>query len=53
MVKALQLDVTSHQSIENAKSIVEQMLGSLDVLVNNAGIARASGKEGKAMLKGV
>ena len=51
-VDVLQLDVTSDASIAAAVTTIEQKYGQLDVLFNNAGIARASGSEREAMLKG-
>lgn len=41
-VRALRLDVTSPESIAAAAARIRSELGRLDVLVNNAGIARAS-----------
>lgn len=35
----VQIDVTNHDSIEAAKNVVEQKTGSLDVLINNAGVS--------------
>ena len=40
---ALQLDVTKRDSLPPALAEVERMLGSIDVLVNNAGVAVVSG----------
>jgi len=36
---AIELDVTSHESIAGAVAASEQQLGPIDVLVNNAGVA--------------
>src|SRR5215469_15350109 len=38
--EAIQLDVTDHASIAAAARQIEDTLGRLDVLVNNAGISR-------------
>ncbi|NML38825.1 SDR family oxidoreductase [Chitinophaga sp. G-6-1-13] len=38
-VTAIQLDVTDTDSINKAKEVISQQAGSLDVLINNAGIA--------------
>lgn len=37
-IKAIEIDVTNPESIANAKSIVENEQGKLDILINNAGI---------------
>lgn len=38
-IEALEIDVTSDESIKQAAATVEQKFGRLDVLLNNAGIA--------------
>ncbi|WP_439555622.1 SDR family oxidoreductase [Dyadobacter sp.] len=38
-VKAIQLDVTDPQSIQAAKNLIATETGSLDILINNAGIS--------------
>jgi len=40
-VSLLQMDVDSDESVANASSAVRVEIGSLDVVVNNAGIERA------------
>ena len=45
--RALQLDVTRQASIAAAAARIRSELGRLDVLVNNAGIARAGASSGK------
>lgn len=37
-IKAIQIDVTSDQSVLNAKNTIEKEQGKLDILINNAGI---------------
>lgn len=44
--RALQLDVTQHASIAAAAERIRTELGRLDVLINNAAIAHAGGREG-------
>ncbi|QNK64443.1 SDR family oxidoreductase [Pedobacter sp. PAMC26386] len=38
-IKAIEIDVTSLQTILSAKSVIEKEKGHLDVLINNAGIS--------------
>jgi NAD(P)-dependent dehydrogenase (short-subunit alcohol dehydrogenase family) len=38
-VQAIQIDISNKASIESAKDIVTKRTGSLDVLINNAGIS--------------
>tara|TARA_B100000029_G_scaffold471544_1_gene511282 strand:+ start:673 stop:1401 length:729 start_codon:yes stop_codon:yes gene_type:complete len=38
--RAIQIDVTSSESIENAFTIIEKELNGVDILVNNAGITK-------------
>ncbi|KAK1147212.1 hypothetical protein N8T08_001951 [Aspergillus melleus] len=38
-LSTVHLDVTDHESISQAASIVEQQFGRLDVLINNAGVS--------------
>lgn len=42
-VDAIQIDVTSDESIEKAVTTVNEKYGRIDVLFNNAGIAHAKG----------
>ena len=51
-VRAIQLDVTSTDSIAAAVARIDAELGRLDVLVNNAGIAR-SNAESDASLENI
>jgi NAD(P)-dependent dehydrogenase (short-subunit alcohol dehydrogenase family) len=46
--RAVQLDVTDQASIDAAAKLIQNELGRLDVLVNNAGIAHA-GKPGRSL----
>ena len=48
-VHPIQLDVTDDASIAAAVDHVEQQFGRLDILVNNAAIARANGDESETM----
>jgi NAD(P)-dependent dehydrogenase (short-subunit alcohol dehydrogenase family) len=48
-VSLLQMDVDSDESVANASSAVGAEIGSLDVVVNNAGIERAGSVEGLTM----
>lgn len=45
-VEMIQLDVTSQESIDRASALVKDKFGSLDVLVNNAGIRCATDPAG-------
>ena len=47
--RALQLDVTDHASIAAAAGRIQQELGRLDVLVNNAAISRVGKLPGQSM----
>ena len=48
-VSLLQMDVDSDESVASATSAVRAEIGSLDVLVNNAGIERSGSVEGLTM----
>jgi NAD(P)-dependent dehydrogenase (short-subunit alcohol dehydrogenase family) len=48
-VSVLQMDVDSDESVARASSAVRAEIGSLDALVNNAGIERAGSVEGLTM----
>ncbi|KJS15103.1 MAG: dehydrogenase [Hoeflea sp. BRH_c9] len=48
-VHPIQLDVTDEASIHAAVAQVEQKFGRLDILINNAAISRANGKEAESM----
>ena len=48
-VHPIQLDVTDEASIRAAVALVEQQFGRLDILINNAAISRAKGKESGIM----
>jgi NAD(P)-dependent dehydrogenase (short-subunit alcohol dehydrogenase family) len=45
----VELDVTSDESVKKAKEFIEQKSGSLDVLVNNAGILNVIPEPGKSV----
>lgn len=45
----IQLDVTDQASIDAAVAHVEQQFGRLDILINNAAIARANGEKSETM----
>ncbi|AKM08621.1 SDR family NAD(P)-dependent oxidoreductase [Pelagerythrobacter marensis] len=48
-VHPIQLDVTDEASINAAVAQVEKQFGRLDILINNAAISRANGKESETM----
>jgi NAD(P)-dependent dehydrogenase (short-subunit alcohol dehydrogenase family) len=48
-VHAIRLDVTDQASIQAAVAEVEEKFGRLDILINNAAIARANGQESETM----
>jgi len=45
----VELDVTSDESVKKAKEFIEQKSGSLDILINNAGILNAMPEPGKSV----
>ncbi|PLB51336.1 short chain dehydrogenase/reductase [Aspergillus steynii IBT 23096] len=47
-LSTIRLDVTDHQSIRDAASIVQEQFGRLDVLINNAGVSGLSELEDTA-----